>query len=151
MEKVKCKEKLSKIDNLIWRVTKQLIKNKKHILEQFDLSCSQFDILSAIYQAKKDKEQEIIQANLSAKTQIDPMTTSTILRNLQKRGLIKRERSLINTRTVEVELTEAGELLHNLALQKLNKMKEEIYQNLDQQTLASQLVKLSDKLNKLNY
>lgn len=151
MEDVKCKERFSRIDNLMWRITKQLTKSKKQILEQFDLTCSQFDILAAIYQSEKDKKQEVIQINLSAKAQIDPMTTSTILRNLQKRDLIKRERGLVNTRTVEVELTVAGEKLYVLAQQKLDKMKEEIYQNLDQQKLTSQLVKLSDKLNKINY
>lgn len=149
MENVKYKEKFSRIDNLIWRVTKQLTKSKKQILEQFDLTSSQFDIMAAIYQSKKEKGQGVIQIDLSTKTQIDPMTTSTILRNLQKRGLIRRERGLVNTRTVEVELTAAGEKLYELAQQKSDKMKEEIYQNLDQQKLASQLVKLSDKLNKL--
>jgi DNA-binding MarR family transcriptional regulator len=148
MENLKTKEKkFSRVDNLMWKVTKLLHKKKKMILEEFDLTCSQFDILTAIYQASINKE-EVIQINLSEKTNIDPMTTSTILRNLQKRGLIRRERGLINTRTVEVELTESGKELYYMAQKNIEKMREDIYQHLDQKQFTSQLLILSDKLNK---
>lgn len=138
---------LSRVDNLIWRVTKLLTKKKKAILDEFELTCSQFDILTAInYFAKRGNE--VIQINLSEKAQIDPMTTSTILRNMEKRGLIKRERGLKNTRTVEINLTSQGIELYSLAKRKIEKMRAEIYQNLDKQVLTSQLLILSDKLNK---
>jgi len=151
MEIQKIKErKFSKVDNLIWRVTKLLTKRKKVILEEFDLTCSQFDILAAIYQMSKDKK-EVIQIDLAEKAQIDPMTTSTVLKNLQKRGLIKRERGLINTRTVEVELTDKGEKLYFMAQKKIEYMRQNIYQGVDQQQFTSQLLKLSDKLNKPNF
>jgi len=144
-------KKISQVDSLMWKVTKLLTKQKKILLDEFDLTCSQFEILAAIYEFTKDKKNEVIQINLSEKANIDPMTTSTVLRNLQKRNLIKRERGLVNTRTVEVELTTEGEKLYCLAQQKLNRMTKDIYQNLDQQQLTSQLLKLSDKLNKLKY
>jgi len=136
-----------RMDNLMRTVTKLLAKKKKAILDEFGLTCSQFDILTAIYQFSKSNT-EIIQINLSEKTQIDPMTTSTILRNLQKRGLIKRERGLVNTRTIEVTLTIPGKELYQKAQQKIDKMVEEIYQSLDQQQFTSQLLILSNKLNK---
>ncbi len=151
MESLKTRErKFSRVDNLMWKVSKLLTRRKKTILEEFDLTCSQFDILTAISQMSKNK-QGVIQMDLAEKAQIDPMTTSTVLRNLQKRGLIKRERGLVNTRTVEVELTKNGKELYELAQQKIEKMRSEIYQNLDQQQLTSQLLILSDKLNKTNY
>ncbi|HCO67264.1 MAG TPA: MarR family transcriptional regulator [Dysgonomonas sp.] len=137
----------SRVDNLMWRVTKQLTKKKKMILDEFELTCSQYDILTAIDYFSNNKS-EVIQVNLSERAQIDPMTTSTVLRNLQKRNLIKRERGLINTRTVEVSLTQKGRELYNEAQQKIEKMRADIYQNLDQQQLTSQLLILSDKLNK---
>jgi len=141
---------LSKVDNLMWKVTKLLTKKKKSILDEFDLTCSQFDILAALYQSSNDKN-DMIQINLSEKTNIDPMTTSTVLRNLQKRGLIKRERGLINTRTVEVELTVSGKELYSRAQQKIENLRIELYKNLDQKQFTSQLLILSDKLkiNKL--
>lgn len=151
MRNLKIQERqFSRVDNLMWKVTKLLTKKKKMILDGFQLTCSQFDILAAIHHFSMSSD-EVIQINLSEKTQIDPMTTSTVLRNLQKRGLIKRERGLVNTRTIEVELTESGKVLYNLAQEGLDRMKEDIYQNLDEKELASQLVKLSNKLNKINY
>lgn len=139
--------KFSRVDGLMWKVTRLLIKKKRMILDKFELTCSQFEILTAINQFSKENN-EVIQINLSEKTQIDPMTTSTILRNLQKRGLIKRERGLINTRTVEVKITDAGKHLYNKAQKEINKMREDIYKNIDQNQLANQLLKLSDILNK---
>lgn len=143
-------KKFSRVDNLMWKVSKLLARKKRMILDEFGLTCSQYDILVAIDQLSKNKE-EVIQVNLAEKAQIDPMTTSTVLRNLQKRGLAKRERGLVNTRTVEVELTQSGKELYFLAQQKLENMKQEIYQNLDQQQFTDQLLILSDELNKLNY
>jgi len=143
-------KKFSRVDSLMWKVTRLLSKTKKSILDEFDLTCSQFEILGAIYQLSKNNI-EVIQINLSEKTQIDPMTTSTILRNLQKRGLIKRERGLINTRTVEVKLTELGKDVYVLAQKKIELMREDIYQNLDQQQFTNQLLLVSYKLNKVNH
>lgn len=139
-----------KVNGLMWRVIRQLSKSKKQILDQFELTCSQFEILSAVYQLSANKE-EIIQISLSEKTQIDPMTTSTILRNLEKKGLITRMRGLINTRTVIVHITDEGEKLYTKALAKISETTELIYQNINEKLLASQLLILSDKLNKLNY
>ncbi|MDU1906463.1 MAG: MarR family transcriptional regulator [Dysgonomonas sp.] len=148
MEDLEVKEKkFSRVDNLMWKVTRLLVKKKKAILDKFELTCTQFEILAAIYQISKENN-EVIQINLSEKTQIDPMTTSTVLRNLQKRGLIKRERGLVNTRTVEVKITQAGKLLYNQAQKEIDKMRIDIYQDIDQSQLSSQLLKLSNILNK---
>lgn len=138
------------VNIIMWQVIKQMYRIKKHDLEQFGLTCSQFEIMSAIYQISKTRE-EIIQINLSEKTQIDPMTTSTILRNLQRRGLITRERSQTNTRTVIVQITPSGEDLYKRALYKVGKTTEYIYQNTNDKLLISQLLILSDKLNNLNF
>jgi len=140
----------SPVNDLMWQIIRQLIKCKKHILDQFGLTCSQFEILSALYQYTKTKE-EIIQIDLSEKTQIDPMTTSTILRNLQKKGMVTRNRSLINTRTVIVGLTPKGRSLHKSALDKICELNNFIYQNTNEKLLMSQLLILSDKINKLKF
>lgn len=142
-------DSLVKVNNLMWQVIKQLTKSKKQILEQFGLTCSQFEILSALFHVSRTKE-EIIQIDLAEKTQIDPMTTSTILRNLQKKGLITRVRSLINTRTVIVQLTDKGEVLYLKTMYEVNLKTKLIYQNVNEKLLMSQLLILSDKLNKLN-
>lgn len=149
-QQIMSQDHISKMDTLIWRVIKLFIRNKKLILENLNLTCSQFEILSAIHHLQGVKT-DIIQAELSEKAPIDPMTTSTILRNLQKKGLITRQRSVINTRTVIVELTKDGIELLEKAYHQIRLSSELIYQDINQKYLASQLTKLSDRLYKLNF
>lgn len=138
-----------KMDILMWRVIKLFIKNKKHTLEKLDLTCSQFEILSAIHHLQNAKT-DIIQAELSEKAIIDPMTTSSILRNLEKKRLITRQRSTVDTRTVIVELTKDGMELLEKAYDQLRFSSEFIYKDINKKSLTSQLIKLSNKLYKLN-
>lgn len=138
----------SRVDTLMWKASKLLAKRKKVILDEFELTCSQFDILAAIVYTTQHN-QEVIQIELAENANIDPMTTSTILRNLEKRGLISRERGLINTRTVEVEISESGLGLYNKASKKIETLQQCIYKSLDCSQLSSQLEVLTDKLNKL--
>ena len=50
----------------------------------------------------------ITQILLSYHTKIHPTTTSTVLRTLQKKALIKRQEHKIDTRAKTVGLTELG-------------------------------------------
>jgi len=145
-EKDISQDAILKMDILMWRVIKLLIKNKKQVLEKFGLTSSQFDILCAVNSFSNNKK-GIIQINLSEKTDIDPMTTSTILRNLEKKRLITRHRSAINTRTVLVELTDVGLCLLEEASKQINSVSKKIYEGIDKDRFMSQLLKLSSKLN----
>jgi len=147
MENVKMKG--VNVDSLIGHVFKLWIRNKKQILDEFGLTGSQYEVLSAIYNLSSLRK-EIIQIDLSEETGIDPMTTSTILRNLEKKEYIRRARGTVNTRIVIVELTEKGKCLYNLASSKVKAVSNTIYQNIDEQNLTRQLVLLSKELNKLN-
>lgn len=154
MEEVREKRmEMSEVDNLLWNTTRLLMKTRENILAEFGFTYLQFEILEAIYQISK-KNRAVIQIALSEQTQINPMTTSTILRNLQKRGLIERKRGLKNTRTVEVNLTPKGESVYHQAQKKVSKMREKVYSDVDLLQLAGQLSGLSDRLqkaNKINY
>lgn len=141
--------KFLNMDLLVHQVIKLWTKLKKQVLEQFDLTCSQFEILSAIHYLTK-AEKEIIQIDLSEKTGIDPMTTSTILRNLEKKGLITRKRGTENTRIVIVQLTSKGSALYMSAFLGINNINEKIYDKIDKENLSIQLLILSDELNKFN-
>lgn len=143
-------DSILKLDILVWRVLKLFIKNKKRILTGLDLTFSQFEILLAIYYLQNVKP-EVIQIDLSEKTSIDPMTTSTVLRNLQKKGLIIRKRSTVNTRTITVGLTTKGIKLLEKAYQHVEASNKVVYRGINKKQLMLQLAKLSEKLNKLNY
>jgi len=119
-----------KMDILLWRIFKLLIKNKWCALVKVDLTCSQFDILFAILYFSLNRT-EIIQISLSERTGIDPMTTSTILRNLERKGLVARRRSTTNTRTVLVNLTDKGMKLLEEATKQIKSSCEKIYENVE--------------------
>lgn len=137
------------VDILINQVTKLISRKKRNILDEFGLTCSQFEILSAIYHFSKSKK-EIIQIDLSEISQIDPMTTSTILRNLQKKGLVTRVRSLENARAIIVKLTGKGSDTYEKAFTKVSSASKSIYQDIDKNEFASQLSIIYNHLNKSN-
>ncbi len=137
------------VDSLISYVFKLWLRSKKQILDEFGLTGPQYDVLSAIY-SLNNYMQEIIQMDLSEKTGIDPMTTSTILRNLEKNNLITRARGTVNTRVIYIELTDEGKKLYNLAHSKMLLCSNNLYRNIDEENLTNQLLVLSNELNKLN-
>lgn len=75
---------------LLWQVTNLWQREIKKALEQYNLTHSQFVLMASIHWLTLH-EQEVTQIVLSAHTKIDPMTTSTVLRTLQQKELVKRQ------------------------------------------------------------
>lgn len=125
------------------------MRGKQRILDEFDITGSQMEILSAIYWLCKD-EKDITQILLSQHTQIDPMTTSTILRNLQKKELITRKSSKTDTRARIVEITPKGEEKLLKAAKKLHESTDEVFKKLNQEALKKQLQILLTTLTESN-
>jgi MarR family transcriptional regulator, organic hydroperoxide resistance regulator len=69
----------------------------KKALEQYDLTHAQFVLLASIHWFTL-KELTVTQVILSNHTKIDPMTTSTVLRTLQAKGLLQRQEHETDTR-----------------------------------------------------
>lgn len=137
---------------LIWRVSKYWQRGKHKLLDEFGLTTSQMELLGAIYHMSLQKI-EATQIILSQETEIDPMTTSTILRNLEKKGLISRRESTTDTRARVVEATDAGIDLFVKAVLKVKKEQARLFQNMDTNILRDQLsilLKEMDRLNKSN-
>lgn len=137
------------INSLIGYVFKLWVRNKKQILDEFKLTSPQYDVLSAIYSLNNHRK-EIIQIDLSDETGIDPMTISTILRNLEKSNLITRDRGTVNTRVIFIKLTDKGKSIYNIASSKMSSCCNNIYRNIDEKNLTAQLLVLSKELNRLN-
>ncbi len=92
---------------LLWQVTNLWQREIKKALEKYDLTHSQFVLLASIHWFSLIN-QNVTQILLSNHTKIDPMTTSTVLRTLQAKGLITRQEHETDTRAKTVILTEAG-------------------------------------------
>jgi MarR family transcriptional regulator, organic hydroperoxide resistance regulator len=92
---------------MLWQVTNLWQREIKKALEQYDLTHSQFVLLASIHWLTLQNK-SVTQVLLSGHTKIDPMTTSTVLRTLQAKGLLKRQEHLTDTRAKTVMLTDAG-------------------------------------------
>lgn len=134
------------IGYLIWKIIKFWQRGKHRILDEYGITASQMEVMAAIYKRKYDHA-EITQILLSQDTDIDPMTISTIIRNLQKKDLITRKESVTDTRARVVDLTESGNKLLQKAMDKVKKEHDYLFRNVDQEILRTQLRILLDELN----
>lgn len=105
---------------LLWQVTNLWQREIRKALEKYDLTHSQFVLLASILWLSQ-QEQCITQVLLSSHTKIDPMTTSTVLRTLQKKGLLQRQEHLTDTRAKTVALTPDGLKITRQAVKTVEK------------------------------
>lgn len=114
---------------LLWQVTNLWQREIKKALEIYDLTHSQFVLLASTLWLTIQNE-DVTQVVLSNHTKIDPMTTSTVLRTLQSKGLLKRQEHATDTRAKTVILTEEGEKIAKLAVKTVEKFDTDFFQSL---------------------
>ncbi len=134
---------------LIWRIMKHWQRGKQRLLDEFGITGSQMELLGALCHMAENKI-EATQIILSQETEIDPMTTSTILRNLQKKGLISRRESTTDTRARIVEVTDEGVALFYRAKAKIRERQEELFKNINKQDLVKHLQLLLNEMDRLS-
>jgi MarR family transcriptional regulator, organic hydroperoxide resistance regulator len=78
---------------------------------------------------------EVTQIVLSNHTKIDPMTTSTVLRTLQKKCLVQRQEHLTDTRAKTVGLTEEGIIMVKKAIVTVEKFDNDFFSLLGNRTV----------------
>ncbi len=117
-------------------------------IDGLDITTPQLELLAAILTLKADHI-DTTQIALSQETGIDPMTTSTIIRNLQKKNLVSRKESHIDTRALIVELTKEGYDIIIKAIIRIKTLHNEITSNVDRDIMKEQLTVLSNNLNNI--
>jgi DNA-binding MarR family transcriptional regulator len=80
------------------------------------------------------QKQDVTQILLSANTKIDPMTTSTVLRTLQTKGLIQRQEHLTDTRAKTVGLTDNGKKIVKQAVKAVETFDKIFFETLGNKT-----------------
>jgi MarR family transcriptional regulator, organic hydroperoxide resistance regulator len=118
---------------LLWQVTNLWQREIKKALEKFDLTHSQFVLLASIHWLTLAK-QDVTQILLSSHTKIDPMTTSTVLRTLQGKGLIERQEHSTDTRAKTVALTDNGIKIVKQAVKTVEQFDDTFFQSLGNKT-----------------
>lgn len=115
---------------LLWQVTNLWQREIRKTLEPFGLTHSQFVLMASIHWLSLH-QQDVTQILLSGHTRIDPMTTSTVLRSLQAKGLVIRTEHPVDTRAKTVGLTEEGIRITRLAVVAVEKFDREFFSVLE--------------------
>lgn len=111
---------------LLWQVTTLWQRHIKKELEEFNITHTQFVLLASTLWFHV-RNQEANQALLSNHTKIDPMTTSTVLRTLQKKNLIKRTEHSTDTRAKIITLTASGKQIVQKAVKKVEQVDNDFF------------------------
>lgn len=134
------------LEKTVLLIGKIILRNRKNILNQFGLTCTQFEILAAIFE-HSNKGKELTQIRLSDTALIDAMTVSTVLRSLQKKGLVKRDRDDIDTRILKITFTTQGKLYFNQIIHEIDKHKISLYKDFEKSLLLTLHKKLEQSLH----
>lgn len=128
---------------LLWQVTNLWQREIRKALLPHDLTHAQFVLLASTHWLQLQGT-EVTQIVLSQHTKIDPMTTSTVLRTLQTKGLIERASHQTDTRAKTVVLTAKGKQLIKKAVVTVEQFDASFFGTLGAQvnTLNKHLIKL---------
>lgn len=134
---------------LVRKVIKLWQRTAQRCLDEFNITPSQMELMGAIVHLSISKI-EPTQIALSMETNIDPMTTSTILRNLQRKGLITRKESKNDTRARIVELTEEGGIIFTQAVKKVKLLYDHVTnEEFDKKQFTMRLQSIYENLSKI--
>jgi DNA-binding MarR family transcriptional regulator len=92
---------------LLWQVTTLWQRGIKKALDEIDITHPQFVLLASLLWLSHQKE-TVTQIDLSQHSKIDPMTTSAVIRTLERKKLVARKEHHTDTRAKSVALTELG-------------------------------------------
>lgn len=118
---------------LLWQVTTLWQRGIKKALDSIEITHPQFVLLASVLWLSQQKER-VTQTELSQHSKIDPMTTSTIIRTLQRKGLIEREEHPTDTRAKTITLTENGIKITRQAVKIIEKFDINFFSSLGDKT-----------------
>lgn len=93
---------------LLWQLTNHWQRLQRQGLYKLGITHAQFVVLAAILWLSDLNKKEITQKIISELTHIDKMSMSDLMTFLEKKKLIKREKSKIDRRAFSLSLTEKG-------------------------------------------
>lgn len=128
---------------LLWKVSTQWRTALEKTLKQFDLTHPQFVVLASTAWLTKN-DNNIAQIDVSRAVDLDPNTTSQILRGLEGKQLIKRVR-FSNERSKNPHLTSLGFELLAQALPAVEQTDKLFFSSLDEKQ-TGELIAIFQKL-----
>lgn len=105
-----------KLDNQLcfplYAVSKEIIRRYKPFLEEIDLTYTQYIVMMVMWE-----KQSVCVKDLGSRLYLDSGTLTPVLKTLEKKGYITRERSKDDERVLNVEITEEGMKLRDRAVE----------------------------------
>ena len=96
----------------LYAAAREIVKKYHPILSELDITYTQYITLMVLWE-----EESISVKSLGEKLYLDSGTLTPVLKSLEKKGLITRQRSREDERVLIAELTEEGRLLKDRALE----------------------------------
>lgn len=90
----------------LYACAKEVIRRYRPLLDPFDLTYTQYIVMMVLWE-----EKQINVKMLGEKLYLDSGTLTPLLKKLESKGYVKRERSLQDERNLNVTITEEGERL----------------------------------------
>ena len=132
-----------KIDNQfcfsVYALSKEITRLYKPFLKKIDLPYTQYITMLVLWETDELNVNEI-----GKRVSLDSGTLTPLLKKLEEKGLLNRERQKNDERNLTVTLTEKGKKLKDIALEIPVKLLEEINVN------PEKIIELRDTLKKLN-
>ena len=95
----------------LYAAAREVIKNYRHLLEERDLTYTQYIAMMVMWEHKAISVKE-----MGTRLFLDSGTLTPVLKSLEKKGYVSRRRSEEDERVLIVEITEKGEALKDEAI-----------------------------------
>ncbi|MBC7485782.1 MAG: MarR family transcriptional regulator [Cytophagaceae bacterium] len=117
------------VSSVLWQVSSEWQRGVKRALDSIDITPSQSMILSSLLFLSKQRE-SVTQIDLSLHSKIDPMTTSSIIRTLERKELVRRKEHSTDTRAKIVVFTSYGSKTAKQAVKIIEKFDDQFFEAL---------------------
>ena len=111
---------------LLWKVSNLWQQKQREALSKLDLTHVQFVLLAVLGWFSR-VEAHVSQASLARHAGTDEMMTSTVVRTLEKKGLLKRLKHPTDTRARVLQLTPRGEQAMGEALKVVEQVDRDFF------------------------
>lgn len=138
----------SNISFYFWRMTKIWERAKQNVLTEFGLTPPQLEVIGAL-EKLAETNPDVRQVDIAQALMTDPMTTSSILRNLERKGYVKRSRRDIDTRALFITITPEGARLLERAGEKAQEFQSKLFKDIDEEEVITILKKVIERIDEL--
>lgn len=126
---------------LLWKVTHLWQRKQREALQTLDLTHVQFVLLASLAWLLRS-ETLVNQADVARHASTDEMMTSTVIRTLEKKKLLRRLKHPTDTRARILSLTAQGESKMTAAIKLVEQVDLEFFAQVDATQLAQNLLLL---------